>query len=55
MDIEPVLFLVILVAVAAGIALPLGRDTAVGRLLVGLVVLGVVATLAFVGLENYFA
>lgn len=55
MDIDAVLVFLLLIVVAVGICLPLGRRTSLARLVLAMAVLSAVATLAFVGLESYFA
>lgn len=54
-DIDAVLVFLLLIVVAVGISLPLGRRTSLARLVLAMAVLSAVATLAFVGLESYFA
>lgn len=55
MDIDAVLAFLLLLVVAVGISLPLGRRTSLARLVVGQAVLAAIVTAAFVGLEGYFA
>ena len=54
MDIAPVLAFAFMLVVATGISLPMGRDTAVVRLVVAQAVLAALVTLAYVGLAAYF-